>query len=151
MIGVTPQMRNLAKRLIAHEANECRASAPETLEAFPVFAKLRPNLATLMGSAGLRALLQRALALSCVAFPSLRTVNVKADGILEETQKLAPGARLHTEEVLEGRGVLLAQLLELLVTFIGESLTLQLVSELWPQVSVYNLDFNEGDENEKDV
>ena len=42
-----------------------------------------------------------------------------------------------------------AQLLGLLVTFIGEELTLRLVREVWPKLSPNNLDFGKGDNNEK--
>jgi hypothetical protein len=45
----------------------------------------------------------------------------------------------------EGRVVLLAQLLGLLVAFIGESLTLRLVLEVWPKVPLEDLELSNGD------
>jgi hypothetical protein len=50
---------------------------------------------------------------------------------------------------LEGGVVLLAQLLGLLVAFIGENLTLRLVREVWPKVPLDDLDFGKGEKNEK--
>jgi hypothetical protein len=53
---------------------------------------------------------------------------------------------LHTQldpaEFFEGSVVLLAQVLGLLVAFIGENLTVSLVREVWPKVSLNNLDLN---------
>ena len=53
------------------------------------------------------------------------------------------------EELSEGEVVLLAQLLGLLVAFIGEKLTLRLVREVWPQVPLDDLDFGKGGKDEK--
>ena len=58
-------------------------------------------------------------------------------------------AQLDPDEFSEGGVVLLAQLLGLLVAFIGENLTLRLVREVWPKVPLDDLDFGNGDKNEK--
>ena len=100
-----------------------------------------------MGNGGFRALLSRALALANAEVPWLRAVHVKADGTLEGLEALH--AQLDPAEFLEGRVVLLAQLLGLLVAFIGPSLTLRLVGEIWPQISLNDLDFGNGGKNEK--
>jgi len=98
-----------------------------------------------MGKAGFRALLSRALALANAEVPSLRAVRVNADGSLEGFEELY--AQLPPEEFFEGRVVLLAQLLGLLVAFIGENLTLRLVREVWPKLPRPNdLDVSKGDE-----
>ena len=139
MSRATPQMREFAGRLIADETREA-LSGIKTPAAFPVGEKLRTPLATLMGKLGFRALLLRALALASAEVPWLRAVQVQADGSLEiaEAQKV-PAV---PEEVVEGRVVLLAQLLGLLVTFIGETLTLRLVRETWPKLPLDELDLN---------
>jgi hypothetical protein len=133
----TPQMRNVAKRLMAYETGVNKCSGTKTPVAFHCCEKLRPRLATLMGDAGFRALLSRALASSEVR--RLHGVNVKADGSLEGLEdlhvQLAPG------EFFEARVVLLAQLLGSLVAFIGEDLTLHLVREVWPNIPINDLDF----------
>jgi len=51
-----------------------------------------------------------------------------------------------TRRNFEGRVVLLAQLLGLLVAFIGEDLTLRLVREVWPKLSINDVNFGKGDE-----
>ena len=45
--------------------------------------------------------------------------------------------------------MLLAKLLELLAAFIGEKLTLGLVKDTWPKISLKNLGSDEGETNEK--
>ena len=147
MSRATPQMRDFAERLIAYETRGNKSSDPKTPAAFHVCEKLRPHLALLMGNAGFRALLSRALALANAEVPWLRAVHVKADGSLEGLGELE--AQLEPEEIAEGKVVLVAQLIGLLVAFIGESLTLGLVREVWPKVRLNDLDFGKGDENEK--
>ena len=136
----TPQIRNLAQRLIAYERGDKLSEAK--IRTFPAFEKLRPHLATLMGNAGFRALLSRSLALANEEVPWLRAVHVKADGSLEALEQLE--TQVGPDEFMEGRVVLLAQLLGLLMAFIGENLTLRLVREVWPKLSLDDLDFGKG-------
>jgi hypothetical protein len=77
----------------------------------------------------------------------MHTVTVKTDGTLEGLEALHE--RLQPGELREGKGLLLAQLLGLLVTFIGPSLTSRLVGEIWPQIPPDDLDFGNGDQNGK--
>ena len=125
-------MRDFAERLIAYETNGNKSSKAKTPAACLVSEKLRPPLATLMGSAGFRALLLRALALAYPQAAWLRAVQVNADGSLGGLDALDP--QLRPDEILEGCVALLAQLLGLLETFIGENLTQQLVSDVWPKL-----------------
>jgi hypothetical protein len=55
-------MRDFAERLIAYETKGNKSSETKSQAVFPVGEKLRPQLATLMGNVGFRALLSRALA-----------------------------------------------------------------------------------------
>ena len=131
-------MRNFAKRLIDLETLSNTSSVMQTAAAFPVTDKLRPHLATLMGEGGVRALLSRALVLATTEVSWLRAVQVNAEGDLEGFEAL--GWQLDQSEFVLGRAVLLAQLLGLLVAFIGPSLTSRLLGEIWPQIP-----FNERD------
>ena len=79
--------------------------------------------------------------------PWLRAVHVKADGSFEALDEL--GAQVDSDKIFEGRVVLLAQLLGLLVAFIGENLTLRLVREVWPKLFLNDVDLGTGDKNEK--
>ena len=148
MSRATPKkMRDFAERLIGYETRENKSSETKTPAACRASEKLRPHLATLMGNLGFRALLSRALALANAEVPWLRAVHVNADGSLEGLDEL--GAQVDPDEIFEGCVVLLAQLLGLLVAFIGEDLTLRLVREVWPKLSLNNLDAGKGDKNEK--
>ena len=135
----TPQMRDIAERLVAYETRGNKASGTKTPAAFHISEKLRPHLATLMGDTGFRSLLSRSLALANAEVPWLRVVHVKADGSLEELEALE--AQVAPEEFFEGGVVLIAHLLGLLVAFIGGALTLQLVREIWPKMSFDDLNF----------
>jgi hypothetical protein len=140
-------MRDFARRLIVYETKENKPGWTETPAAFPVAEKLRPHLAALMGNGGFQMLLSRALALAGAEVPSLRAVQVKADGTLAGWDELH--TQLAPDEFFEGRLVLLAQLLGLLVAFIGENLTLRLVNEVWPKVPANDFDLVNGVESEK--
>jgi hypothetical protein len=139
----TAQMRSIAERLITYETPKKASAATANTANFQVTERLRPHLATLMGHGGFRALLSRALVLARVEVSWLRAVQVNTDGILEGLA--TPHARLTPAEFREGRVVLLAQLLGLLVAFIGPGLTSRLVGEIWPQLAADKLDFGNGD------
>jgi hypothetical protein len=132
---------------MAYEARGKQSLEERTAAAFAVGEKLRPQLKMLMGTGGFRALLTRALALAKTEVAWLRAARVSADGSLEGLEKLQ--VRTQPNAFFEGRVVLLARLLGLLVAFIGPDLTLRLVRDVWPEVPLDALDFGTGDENEK--
>lgn len=136
-------MRRTAERLIDYEASSEIAAATANPADFRVTERLRPHLAMLMGTGGFRALLTRALKLASAEVYWLRAVQVSAEGRLQGLA--APHASLTPAEFREGRVVLLAQLLGLLVSFIGPGLTARLVADIWPQLSADSLDFGNGD------
>ena len=142
-------MLDFAERLIAYETRGNKSSGTKTPAAFPVCEKLRPHLATLMGNTGFRALLSRALARAETDVPSLRAMQVNADGSLAGLEK--PDVQAEPEERARGSLVLVAQLLDLLVAFIGEKLMLRIVRDVWPKLSLNDLDFGKGDKNENPI
>jgi hypothetical protein len=73
--------------------------------------------------------------------PWLRAVHVKADGARAWEEDLRPP--LAPAEILEGRIVLLAQMLGLLVAFIGPGLTARLIEEIWPKILLNDLVFRQ--------
>lgn len=92
--------------------------------------KLRRPLSTLAGSSGFRSLLARAVTLAKAQDPRLSAVQVNPDGSLE-------GLGSQDQDAQAGV-MLIAQLLELLVTFIGEGLVLNLVLDSWPNFTGIN-------------
>jgi len=83
--------------------------------------KLRRPLTTLTGAAGFRSLLSRALTLAKQESPVLGAWEVKTDGSLQGLNG----------EAAQSGDVLIAHLIGLMITFIGESLTLRLLHDVW--------------------
>jgi hypothetical protein len=121
-----PQTRDLAQSLIAHEGAAGKTSEPMELAAFRVCETLRRPVSALAGVDGFRALLSRALALARVETPVLGVLQVAADGSLQGLDEL--GRQIDKDQVAEGGVILIAQLLGLLLTFIGEAMTSRLVT-----------------------
>jgi hypothetical protein len=116
-------IRDLVQKILA--ANQT-ASDPHAQEAVRLVDSLRIQLTTLAGADGFTALVRRALALASAETPALKCIKLGPDGHLEGMEMVAPDAAV----------ALAAHLLGLLVTFIGEPLTLRLVREAWPDASL---------------
>jgi hypothetical protein len=135
MRSATPRLRNLARRLLALEASSGTRQRGVGAAAFGVCENLRRPLSTLAGTAGFRSLLSRALALAGDEIPWLKIVRVNAQGSLEGLDAV----QLPDAEIAEGEAVLVAHLIGLLATFVGETMTLQLLQQAWPEASLRGL------------
>lgn len=80
----------------------------------------------------------RALNLAQDDVPWLRNAQLAPDGLLIDLDPALIPTDPH--ERLRGEVVLVAQLLELLHTFIGERLTLQVIREGWPGLTLHRDD-----------
>jgi hypothetical protein len=129
-----PESRHLAQRLLAYEAVAGEDSERAESAAFRVCAKLRRPLITLAGVDGFRSLLCRALTLAKAEAPSLNAVYVAADGSLKGFD--GPALKSDEKQPKDEGAILVAQLLGLLLIFIGESLTVRLVQNEWPEAAV---------------
>jgi hypothetical protein len=134
--GANPRVRDIAQHLIAYESAGKHHSETSIPAAFQVCEKLRRPLSTLTGTAGFRSLLVRALTLAKREEQLLGTVEVTDDGYLEGLS----GSATELEESL-----LVAQLLGLLMTFIGDALTMRLLAEIWPDLLGIDLNSGEGE------
>ena len=128
-----PESRHLAQRLLTYEAVAGENSEPAESAAFRVCAKLRRPLITLAGVAGFRSLLSRALTLARAQAPSLSAVRVAADCSLQGLDELA--SLTDEKQSRDGGAILIAHLIGLLLSFIGEGLTLRLVQDVWPEAA----------------
>jgi len=122
MIAVSPETRELARRIVALETAPAGASGEEVVR---VCRKLQVPLAKLIGSTGFSSLLSRALTLARREMPALGPIQIRADGSLTGFDS-AGGSEA-------GGEVLAAHFLGLLTTFIGDSLTRRLALEAWPE------------------
>jgi hypothetical protein len=126
----SPEIRELAQRLVAYEAAGEGPGGTDLPAEFRVVEKLRRPLSRLAGVAGFRILLVRALTLATAQVPGLIAAQVKPDGSLDGFSD--SGNRTQTP----GAGVMLiAELLGLLVVFVGDAFTLSLVLDVWPGFS----------------
>jgi hypothetical protein len=127
------ETRDLARRLLAYEAAADQTSLSTESTVIRVYEKLRRSLCTLAGVAGFHSLASRALTLAKAEAPSLSAMQVTADGSLQLLGETESQSDKH--QAGEGGVILLAQLLGLLHTFIGEALTLRLVQDAWPNAA----------------
>ncbi len=138
MSTASPEVQELARRLLAFEAAHDNSPDARVDVAVRVIEELRLRLIKLAGVDGFRSLLSRALTLAKAEVPSLNMVQVRADGSLEGfdsiEQSQEAGAAGHAGTVL------VSHLLELLMTFVGEPLTLRLVRDKWPDASMDGAD-----------
>ena len=145
----TAEMRDFAQGLVAHEARGNKSSGTKAPLVFgAVVDKLRRPLIMLAGAPVFRSLLSRALALAIDEVRWIRAVHVKADGSLECPAEIA---RLDQKEIAHAEAILITQLLELLLTFIGEALTLRLLQDVWPGAPVHDFKFRKVDSKQEET
>ena len=123
----------IAQRLIAEELLTATTVDTTGRAAFRVCEKLRQPLSSLIGMAGFRSLFSRALTLAKGEVPWLGGLQIGADGTFGFSTEM--NVQLDGEEAARGGTALIAQLLGLLVIFIGEALTLRLVHNVWPKAA----------------
>jgi hypothetical protein len=131
----TPATRELAQRIIAHEGVETDPSTADMHAVCRVCDKLRRPLTTLAGVAGFRSLLARALTLAKQESPVLGAWKVESDGSLQGLNG----------EAEQSGAVLIAHLIGLMITFIGESLTLRLLHDIWVDLPSSEIKFGRNE------
>lgn len=120
--------RDLARSLIAREADASTASLHLQPATVRVYEKLRRQLGVPVGVDGFQALASRALALARSQSPRLSEVQVNANGGLRGLGEV--GSWADADEDGEAGIILIAQLLGLFLTLLGEATTLGLIEDL---------------------
>ncbi len=133
MNTTSPAMKDLARRLIAFEATR-HPSDGAVGAALRACETLRGPLSKFVGVAGFRSLLSRALAIAKAESPSLGSVQVGPDGSLDGLEGV------DQNQDADAGAVVVGHVLGLLVTFIGEPLTLRLVHDAWPDATEAEMD-----------
>ena len=141
----------LVQRLLTYEAAASQDQEALIEAAERISDNLRVHLSKRIGQEGFRTILARALSLTTANFPSLNAVRVGTDGSLvglRAAMSRVQGTQNDEAEIdnIEGAVALIAQLLALLISFIGEDLTLRLLGAVWPEIS---WDDVTGPENER--
>lgn len=127
-----PVTRELAHRLLAYEAAKGEGSELTGPPLVRVYEKLRRPLCALAGVAGFQSLATRALVLAQSEASGLSAAQITADGYLQ----FELDSQLENQDVRDREVILIAQLLGLLSTFIGEALTLRLLLDVWPEAAL---------------
>jgi hypothetical protein len=131
MKQAAPAVRDLARLLLKLEANRTDPPLSYLHVTRNVFENLRTYLTKIVGIAGFQALLARALALATAEMAWLETVRVQDDATFLGFTEAAE--RQPAQAVAAGSTAILAQLLGLLVIFVGDTLTRQMVQDIWPE------------------
>ena len=136
-MSATPlAIQDVARQLLAGELARAGSAHGDVGQAVQAIEKLRVALTKLAGAAGFSSLLSRALTMAKRRAPSLEGLRVGADGSLEGFKEQDLDA---AESTRHGGVVLLSELLGLLVTLVGEPMTLTLVRDVWPDVPMETL------------
>ena len=120
--------RDLARSLVACEADASDTSLQSEPATVRVYERLRRQLGAPVGVDGFQALASRALALAKSESPQLSAVQLTANGGLRGLGGV--GSDSDVDEDGEAGIVLIAQLLGLFLTFLGEATTLRLIEDL---------------------
>lgn len=134
MRQATPQLRDLAGRAFAREAKRSRSPAALSDGMEASCRRLHARLDPLIGAGGFRALLARALHLATKEFPWLDAVRVEEHPACELKGLREAVKGLDAQSVGDAFSLVLAHIIWLLVTFIGEDIALGLVREVWPGI-----------------
>jgi len=126
--------RDLARSLVASEAvanTTSHQSEPATVR---VYERLRRQLGAPVGADGFQSLASRALALARSESPRLKAVQVMANGGLRGLGEVE--SQTNPDEEGEVGVILIAELLGLFLTLLGEMTTLRLIEDLRLQANV---------------
>lgn len=118
----TEAMHELAHKLVALEEGSELGSEIGTIAAIRVIEKLRILLIRFSGPEGFGALIRRAIALSRAEDSSLHGRTLTSDGSVASLVGVSK----------ETGVLIIAHLLDLMSTFIGQALTISLLTENWP-------------------
>jgi hypothetical protein len=124
--------RDLARSLIACEADEAMAALHTEAATVRVYERLRRQLGASVGVDGFQALASRALALAKSESPRLSAVQLTENGGLRGLGEVKSQADVDGDG--EAGIILIAQLLGMFLTFLGEATTLRLIEDLRLQV-----------------
>jgi len=119
---------DLARSLVASEADVSATSLQTAPATVRVYERLRRQLGAPVGVDGFHALASRALALARSESPRLNAVRLSANGGLHGFRELE--SQSDADEDGEAGIILIAQLLGLFLTFLGEATTQRLIEDL---------------------
>ena len=126
--------RDLARILVASEAMADSASPGSESVTVRVYERLRRQLGAPVGAEGFQSIATRALTMARSDSPRLRAVQVMANGTLRGFSEIE--SQTNPDEDGEIGIILIAQLLGLFLTLLGETTTLRLIEDLRLQAGI---------------
>ena len=132
---MTPALAAQAKRLVEAEAGDASSAAHVAGAAVRACEKLTTHVARLLGHAGIRTLLDRALALTRKSFPWIASIG---PGTGESRWAPLHASLLGTDPAtgLAAFSMFIATFVELFGRLIGEPLVVRLLHEIWPEIFI---------------
>jgi hypothetical protein len=134
MRGITPSI--LVRRLLEYEASQNNDQGGLAGASEHVSRKLSSHLSKIIGREGCRTLFMRAAKLTTREYPSFGSVEIAQDSSLSRYQD-------NPQADSKSAAAFLEHIFNLLITFIGEDLTLQVVGAVWPELSQSAADSSE--------
>jgi DNA-binding response OmpR family regulator len=133
-LEIRSRLNSLAGKILKYESSVGHLLGNPAPIIFSVCDKFRSPVQTLTGENGFRSILSRALMLSRSEVAWFGTVIISAKGFFEGLRRAE--ASLPPPEIIRGETVLIAHLLGLLFTFVGEQITRVLLQDIWPECSL---------------
>jgi hypothetical protein len=134
--------RDLAHRLLAFEVAADGASEPLGSATIRVYEKLRQSLCALAGVAAFQSIAFRALTQAKSEAPGLWVAQIAEDGSLQglgelepQPDEFEPQLGSGKEQVGDGGVILIDHILGLLLIFLGQAITINLLRNAWPGAS----------------
>ena len=129
-----PLIRDWARNLIASEVGTDATATHVELAPLRVYERLRLQFRAPVGVDAFQALASRALSLTKSQFPSLSAVNVTMNGGLCGLSEVE--APLNTDGDVEVGIILIAQMLRLFLSLLGEAATVRLIEDVPLRIEV---------------
>jgi hypothetical protein len=126
--------RDLARSLVAREANSSASTLQTEPASVRVYERLRRQLGAPVGVGGFQTLASRALTMARSESPQLRSVQLTANGALRGLGEVE--SKTNPDEEGEAGIILIAQLLGLFLTLLGEATTLRLIEDIRLQTEI---------------
>jgi hypothetical protein len=131
-MNTSPEMRDLAARLIVYESYVGENSVSLESAALRVYNKLHQSISAFAGVAAFQSFAFRALSQVQSEVPRLWSVQIAEDGSLESIRDIKSQTDNGMDLAGEEGKILIGRLLNLLHIFLGEALTLSLLRDAWP-------------------
>jgi hypothetical protein len=135
MTHPSPEIVELARRIVEHEAGGSPDPAASAAAVETACRRLKDHLVDILGSGGISALFRRALHLAQREQPVLAGVAVSGEPAKCFTGLAESLVASTDEEATAAATTLLMHLFSLLVMLLGEELGMKPIRKLWPQAT----------------